>query len=117
MVAGFLVFAFEDFLLPDDGVEDDGLVTREEESLIPFVGSLVVLFFGVRLVVVVVLVEEFCAVLCSVVAVALDPSMMVTLGVAEDLVLAFPLDLDGEVVSLWTALGERCVTGLCWVCS
>lgn len=117
VVAGFLVFAFEDFLLPDDGVEDDGLVTREEESLIPFVGSLVVLFFGVRLVVVVVLVEEFCAVLCSVVAVALDPSMMVTLGVAEDLVLAFPLDLDGEVVSLWTALGERCVTGLCWVCS
>lgn len=111
----FLVFAFEDFLLPDDGVEDC-LVTREEESLIPFVGSLAVLFFEVRLVVVVVLslaVEEICAVLCSVV---LDPLTMVTLG-AADLALDFALDLDGEVVTLWISFGERCVTGLCCVCS
>lgn len=100
-----LVFAFEDFLLLDDGVED-GFVTREEESLIPFVGSLAVLFFAVRLVVV--------AVLCSVVV--LDPSIIVTLG-AEDLALDFALVLDGEVVSLWISFGERCVTGLCCVCS
>lgn len=102
----FLVFAFEDFLLLDDGVEN-GFVTREEESLIPFVGSLAVMFFEVRLVVV-------AAVLCSVVV--LDPSIMVTLG-AEDLALDFALDLDGEVVSLWISFGERCVTGLCCVCS
>lgn len=114
----FLVFAFEDFLFPDDGVED-GFVTREEESLIPFVGSLAVLFFEVRLVVVVVVVvlslavEEICAVLCSVV---LDPLIMVTLE-AADLALDFALDLDGEVVSLWISFGERCVTGLCCVCS
>ena len=119
VVAGFLVFAFEDFLLPDDGVEDDGLVTREEEeSLIPFVGSLagllvelgpVTLFCEVHLVVVVV------AVLCSLAA--LDPSMIVTLGAAEDLALDFPLDLDGEGVCRWISLGERWVTGHWCVCS
>ena len=116
-VVAFLVFVFEDFLLPDDGV-DDAFVTREEESLIPFVGSLagllvelgpVTLFCEVHLVVVVV------AVLCSLAA--LDPSMIVTLGAAEDLALDFPLDLDGEGVSRWISLGERWVTGHWCVCS
>ena len=117
-VVAFLVLAFADFLLPDDGVEDD-LVTREVESLTPFVGSLVALlvelglvalFFEVRFVVVVVV-----AVLCSLVA--LDPSVIVTLGVPEDFALDFPLDLDSEGVSRWMSLGERWVTGHCCVCS